>query len=242
MLCLGHVGKLQVSVIHLHEALPTYQLANIHSATAGLPQLSDAQALKLRFLSLLTIASEKASSSNLSYASLCSRLDLESPIDLEHLITQAIYNDLVTGTLNPASQTVIITSVAPLRDPAPGSVQAMIAELNAWSGRCDTVLSNLEEKITKVKSDAEKRARREQKADKQIKAVTEEGGKGAAVSSGGTLAPSKLGLNTRGATKREQADDDDDEDMMDLDEPSRNAGGGRKKSSGSQGMLGRFKR
>ncbi|KAF2170146.1 hypothetical protein M409DRAFT_51901 [Zasmidium cellare ATCC 36951] len=127
-----------------------------YKSTSGLPQLSDAQALKLRFLSLLTIASEKTASSNLSYASLCSRLNLESPIDLEHLITQAIYNDLITGTLNPASQTVIITSVAPLRDPAPGSVQAMIAELNAWSGRCDSVLSDLEAEIKKVKSEAER--------------------------------------------------------------------------------------
>lgn len=209
------------------------------SATAGLPQLSDAQALKLRFLSLLTIASEKTSSSNLSYASLCNRLDLESPIDLEHLITQAIYNDLITGTLNPASQTIIITSVAPLRDPAPGSVQAMIAELNAWSGRCDSVLLDLEAEIKKVKSEAEKRSKREQKAEKQIKAVTEDGKSGViGVGPLGTKGP----MNTRGAMKREQADDDDDEDMMDVDETGRTAGGGRKKSGGGSGMLSRFKR
>lgn len=223
----------------IHSTNPTNPLANVHPATTGLPQLSDAQALKLRFLSLLTIASEKTSS-NLSYASLCSRLNLESPIDLEHLITQAIYNDLITGTLNPASQTVIITSVAPLRDPAPGSVQAMIAELNAWSGRCDSVLSDLEAEIKKVKSEAERRAKREYKAEKQIRAVTDDGKSSAAA--GGALAGGRTGLGSRGATKREQADDDDDDDMMDVDEPGRTAGGGRKKSSGSGGMFGRLKR
>ncbi|KAF2216031.1 hypothetical protein CERZMDRAFT_109831 [Cercospora zeae-maydis SCOH1-5] len=152
-----------------------------YKSTSALPALSDAQALKLRLLSLLSLAAEKGNASTLSYASLCSRLDLSSTVDLEHLVTQAIYSNLITATLNPAAQTVVITSVAPLRDVAPGSVQNMISELAAWSGRCDAVLEQLEEEIQKVKADAEKRAKRESKAEKQIKAVTEQAEKASVI-------------------------------------------------------------
>ncbi|KAI5359256.1 Putative proteasome component (PCI) domain-containing protein [Septoria linicola] len=208
--------------------------------TPHLPVLSDAQALKLRLLSLLSIAAEKGAASNLSYASLCSRLDLSSSVDLEHLVTHAIYSNLITATLNPAAQTVIITSVAPLRDLAPGSVQSMVAELAAWSGRCDAVLEQLEGEIRKVKADAEKRAKREAKTEQQIKAVTEQAEK-ASKSSDGTaggsgIPGSRPGHNTRGAHKRDQADEEADEDAMDVDDGGRTVGG-RKKSAGLLGKL-----
>lgn len=209
-------------------------MLTLRTATSGLPPLADAQALKLRLLSLLTIASEKGAASNLSYASLCSRLDLSSTVDLEHLVTQAIYSNLITATLNPAAQTVIITSVAPLRDLAPGSVQSMVDELAAWSGRCDAVLAQLEGEIKKVKADAEKRAKREAKAEKQIKAVTEQGEK-SGNTGGASILGTRSGHNTRGTNKRDQADDDDEfEDAMDVDDGGR-ASGGRKKS----GFLGK---
>lgn len=204
-------------------------------ATSGLPPLSDAQALKLRLLSLLSFAAEKGNASTLNYASLCSRLDLSSTVDLEHLVTQAIYSNLITATLNPAAQTVVITSVAPLRDIAPGSIQTMVSELAAWSGRCDAVLEQLEAEIQKVKADAEKRAKRESKADKQIKAVTEQAEKGG--KSDGGIMGSRPGPNTRGANKRDQADEDEDyDDAMDLDDGGR-AAGGKKRSGGILGKL-----
>ncbi|KAM3424991.1 hypothetical protein BST61_g6961 [Cercospora zeina] len=206
-----------------------------YKSTSGLPGLSDAQALKLRLLSLLSLAAEKGNASNLSYTSLCSRLDLSSTVDLEHLVTQAIYSNLITATLNPAAQTVVITSVAPLRDVAPGSIQTMVSELAAWSGRCDTVLEQLEEDIQKVKADAEKRAKRESKAEKQIKAVTEQAEKGG--KSDGGIMGSRSGLNTRGISKHNQGDEDEEyDDAMDVDDGGR-AGGGKKKSAGFFGKL-----
>ena len=203
-------------------------------ASSGLPQLSDAQSKKLRLLSLLTIAAEKPTSSslesNLSYSSLCRCLDLESTVDLEHLITEAIYSDLIVATINPASQTIVITSVAPLRDLAPGSVASMISELSAWSGRCDNVLAELEAEIAKVKADAQKRYAREQKAERQIKAVTEASEKG---SSGAGLTTSRGGHNTRGAMRRGD-DADDDDDAMDVDGGM--SAGGKKRSGGGGGI------
>ncbi|WPH05052.1 Hypothetical protein R9X50_00795100 [Acrodontium crateriforme] len=205
-----------------------------YKSLQGLPELSKAQAQKLRILSLLTIASQPATkTSNLTYASLRKQLDLATDFELEQLVTSAIYANLLHATLNPTSQIVVITSVAPLRDLAPGSLSAMISELSAWSGRCDSVLSSLEAEIEKVKSDAKKRATREARADKQIKAVTDAGEKSAGMGQTG----GKITQNPRNTRGRDELDDDDDEDVMDLDGSSLGGGGGKKRSGGAFGRL-----
>ncbi|KAI6908271.1 hypothetical protein KC318_g2250 [Hortaea werneckii] len=192
-----------------------------YSAAQGLPQLSDAQTTKLKLLSLLTIASQKptasSTESNLSYTTLCSRLDLQHPIDLEHLVTQAIYNDLITATLNPDDQTVVITSVAPLRDLAPGSVASMMNELAAWSGRCDAALGDLEREMEKIKAAME---------------GGEKSGSATAHAAGG-----RNGHNTRGAVKRAE-ESEDDGDAMELDGGNTLGGGGGRKRSGGGGAFG----
>lgn len=198
------------------------------TATSGLPDLSDAQTLKLRLLSLLTIASSKTSSTDLTYSSLASRLGLDSPIDLEHLVTQAIYSNLMTATLNPAAQTVVITSVSPLRDLAPGSISTQISQLAAWSQRCDSVLSELEAEIAKVKANAAKRRKEEVRVEKQVKGVIE----AEKNSSSGAMGRTRGAFNMRGQ-------DDDDDDEMDID-----GGMGGKKKGGvggaAAGIFGRL--
>lgn len=147
----------------------------------------------------------------------------------------AIYNDLITAALNPHQQTVIIGSVAPLRDLAPGSVTAMISELEAWSGRCDDVLASLEHEIAAVKARAAARHKREQVVEKQVKAVTDAAEKG----SGGALGQSRTGHNTRGTNKRDGNEDDDYGDSMEID--SGNTGKKRSGGGGGGGLLGRLR-
>jgi COP9 signalosome complex subunit 7 len=196
-----------------------------NASSTPLPALSDAQSRKLRLLSLLTIAAEKTTATtqhNLSYPSLCKRLDLESSRDLEQLVTAAIYDNLITATLNPAAQTVVITSVAPLRDLAPGSVTQLLGELSAWSGRCDSVLADLQAEVAKIETNAVKRAAREQSKDKQIKAATEVSEKTGTI--GGTRGIS------RQSSKMDTLGDGDDEDAMEVDAVG-TSNGGRKRSA-----------
>jgi COP9 signalosome complex subunit 7 len=207
------------------------------TASSTLPALSDVQKRKLRLLSLLTIAAEKPSAStatNLSYSSLCARLDLEYTRDLEQLVTAAIYENLLTATLNPAAQTVVITSVAPLRDLAPGSVGQLLGELSAWSGRCDSVLADLQAEISRIEAEAVKRAAREQRKEKQIKAANETGEKSSGAA-GGTRSGKQLG-----SSKAEAQESADDDDAMELDSSS--GQNGRKKGSAAAagGGGGRF--
>lgn len=200
-----------------------------YKSSTELPRLNDTQILKLRLLSLLSYAAEK--NGDLSYTSLCRRLDLSSTVDLEHLVTTAIYSNLLTATLNPAEQVVLITSVAPLRDLAPGSVKTMLADLAAWSGRCDAVLADLEAEIAKVKTEAAKKAAQDAKLQSKIEIMqekTEKSGKkggGQALGSGkannGKKAPIRSGGNLR------EDDQENDGDAMDIDSHGSTGGKGR---------------
>ena len=188
------------------------------SASGTLPALSDAQAQKLRLLSLLTIAAEKGKPDNLTYTSLLTRLDLSHPSDLESLVTTAIYTNLLTATLNPSTQTVIITSVSPLRDLAPGSISTLLSDLSAWSQRCDAVLEDLQSEILAVEARAMKRSREEARRERQVRAAMEDG-KGA--------------RGTRNSAE-------EDVDAMEVDGAGAGAGAGKKKGGAFQGMMGKL--
>ncbi|TQS32012.1 hypothetical protein Golomagni_07686, partial [Golovinomyces magnicellulatus] len=132
----------------------SYGTFEAYHSTQNLPSLNDAQTLKLRQLTLLSLASDRT---NLSYEVLQRALGLISTRDVESLVITAIYAGLLDATLDPARQTLQVTSVAPLRDLAPASVPDLIASLDNWSSRCSSTLTDLEAHIEKIKADATKR-------------------------------------------------------------------------------------
>ena len=130
------------------------------AGTPDLPDLNEAQTLKLRQLSLLSIASpflpSNTADNALTYPSLMAALGLSDVASLESLITTCIYSNLLTARLSPTSSppTVHITSVAPLRDLRPQSLPALLQILSTWSSRCDSVVTDLESTIAHIKTNA----------------------------------------------------------------------------------------
>ena len=210
------------------------------AAAQPLPPLSDAQAHKLRLLTLLTLAARCSSSTQLTYSNLQQALSLSTSLDLEHLVTDAIYANLLTGTLNPAQQTVVVNSVAPLRDLAPGSVDTMMAELRAWSQRCESVLQDLEAEIARVKKDAAKRAQRDSETAAQIeraeKAAESASGPLRGDGGAGTRSGQRLGGPRSGS--RQDSNDGIGGDAMDIDSGGRAGGtaGSKRSRGGGWGM------
>ncbi|GFP60011.1 COP9 signalosome complex subunit 7a [Trichoderma asperellum] len=129
----------------------SYGSYGTYHATADLPTLNDPQTLKLRQLSLLSLASDRSS---LSYDALQKALGLSSTREVEDLVITAIYAGLLHATLDPARQAVSVTSVAPLRDLAPGTIPDMIGALQNWAGRCQSTLGDLEEQIKSIRDAA----------------------------------------------------------------------------------------
>ncbi|KAL8814617.1 MAG: hypothetical protein Q9223_006170, partial [Gallowayella weberi] len=115
-----------------------------YSSTPNLPPLSEAQAHKLRQLSLLSLST---SPSTLTYTHLLTALSLPSIRALEDLVISTIYAGLIVATLNTQSQRVDVSSVSPLRDLHPSRISQLITTLDTWNGRCVSVLDDLENQI-----------------------------------------------------------------------------------------------
>ncbi|KAJ6443040.1 COP9 signalosome subunit 7 (CsnG) [Purpureocillium lavendulum] len=141
----------------------TYQ--SYRAESTSLPALNDAQSLKLRKLSLLTLARDR---SNLSYDSLQDALGLSSAPELEDLVVKAVYDGLLHATLDPARQAVEVTSIAPLQDLQPGAIPGMIAALDTWSGRCTSTLDDIDAQIKAIRTNAVARAKEKRAADDKM--------------------------------------------------------------------------
>ncbi|KAK6069286.1 PCI domain-containing protein [Seiridium cupressi] len=122
-----------------------------YTSTGNLPPLNEQQMLKLRQLSLLTLAKNPQ---NLSYASLQTSLALSDARAVEELVISATYADLIQAQLDPRNQAVLVSSVSPLRDLAPGSIPSMLANLQEWSSRCTSTLADLEAQIKAIRDTA----------------------------------------------------------------------------------------
>ncbi|TDZ68169.1 COP9 signalosome complex subunit 7a [Colletotrichum sidae] len=215
-----------------HGTYADYLAAAAAAAGNNLPELNPAQTLKLRQLTLLTLAHTR---SNLSYAALQSALDLPSARILEDLVISAIYAGLVDAKLDPARQVVQVDGLAPLRDLAPGAVPNMIKALHAWSARCESTLDDLEAQIAGIRNAAAKRqaekATREARLSKLVDETRKEpdaGSRKLAIGhghGGGERGSGFLGhtsrasrYNKRGSTSMMDNTEEVDDEAMDVDE------------------------
>ncbi|KAL7620735.1 hypothetical protein AAE478_009733 [Parahypoxylon ruwenzoriense] len=223
----------------------------------SLPALNDAQLLKLRQLSLLTLARDPHA--NLTYTALQTSLGLSDARAVEDLVISAIYAGLVAAQLDPRHQAVHVSSVSPLRDLAPNSIPSMLTALRAWSGRCSETLSDLEAQIAAVRESArqrheQQRAREETQArlvedfKKSEQAGVSGPGNGGVHGRGQGNLLSRAVAGLRGGSQRngkrgsgslEPSYDDDDEAMdLDEEEPDEGIDGGSGSGFGGGGFGG----
>ncbi|KAJ6171161.1 COP9 signalosome complex subunit 7 [Penicillium chermesinum] len=139
---------------------------------SGLPQMNDAQTRKLRLLTLISLASEHKP---LTYKTLKSALSLSTNAELETLVTDAIYNSLITATLSPCSSppTVNITAVAALRDALSASQsQHVIGVLSEWETRARHVTLAMDQESTRIKDNVSERAAKNTKHESMLNEAT----------------------------------------------------------------------
>lgn len=212
---------------HTHLALFSHGLYSTYLADPDLPKLNDAQTLKLRQLSLLTLSRDK---SQLTYPRLQTHLGLASARELEDVVISAVYAGVLAARLNPARQEVQVSSVAPLRDVAPPTIPSLVAVLQQWSARCDATLAELERNMATIRADAAVALERKREAESYVEAAVEaeemEGAGGG--SGGGSLSaravrsargrPTPRGAPKRGMMEVDADEEEDDDEAMDLDE------------------------
>ncbi|KAJ5899005.1 hypothetical protein N7495_003749 [Penicillium taxi] len=190
-----------------------------YHATPNLPTLSSKQSLKLRLLSLISLA---VTTKPLTYPLLINALSLSSTTELESLVTTAIYASLISARLSPATTPPLVNvmAVAPLRDVQIQSLPKIISTMAEWEARCSEAVSDLEAEIARVKTHAlDRRVKEEQHQSLMDKAIKkrqeraeEKGGIGRGKGMFGR--PGRLPFGA-GSNKRDAADIERDDGFWD---------------------------
>lgn len=109
----------------------------------SLPPLTPAQTLKLKHLTLVSLSMDKRI---LPYSQLLELLDMQSVRDLEDLIIEAIYQDVIRGKLDQKDNQFEVEYTMG-RDVEPGKIETMLTALQNWASTTAAVLSTLDEKL-----------------------------------------------------------------------------------------------
>ena len=159
-------GKLALLRVFAHGTLPEYR------ADSSLPPLSPAQELKLR---RLTVASLAEKSAVLSYADLRRALELDTIRELEDLlINECVATGVVRGKLDQKKERFEVHE-AMARDVELNAknLGGIIASLEAWREDVRAALAAAEETARRAKDASAKEAERVENVDAAVAAMTQ---------------------------------------------------------------------
>nr|CAG8644225.1 9435_t:CDS:2 [Entrophospora candida] len=111
-----------------------------------LPPLDDAQLNKLKHLSIVSLSEE---AQTIPYDTLLKYFDIPNVRELEDLIIDAIYQDVIKGKLDQKRKQLEVEYTMG-RDLRPGQIDHMLQVLNAWSHTSEEILKSIDAKIIKI--------------------------------------------------------------------------------------------
>ncbi|PFH45402.1 hypothetical protein AMATHDRAFT_160038 [Amanita thiersii Skay4041] len=111
-----------------------------------LPALNPAQIMKLKHLSIVSLAAERRI---LPYSDLLRVLDMPTVRELEDLVIDAIYLDVVRGKLDQKEAQFEVEYTMG-RDLEPGKLESILAALQNWTETTSAVLATLDVKIESI--------------------------------------------------------------------------------------------
>ncbi|KND03258.1 uncharacterized protein SPPG_02310 [Spizellomyces punctatus DAOM BR117] len=149
-------------------AYGTYQ--DYRANAASLPPLNDAQLKKLKHLSIVTLSGDNRT---LNYDLLLQYLDIPNVRELEDLIIDAIYQDLIRGKLDQQKKCLDV-EYAMGRDLRPGQADRILVVLGAWARTSETILTNIDEKIGHITQWNAMHAREQEEYEKLIEQTKKE--------------------------------------------------------------------
>ncbi|KAL0984710.1 hypothetical protein UPYG_G00145700 [Umbra pygmaea] len=110
------------------------------------PRVDPAQRNKLRHLSIISLASNLKC---LPYSLLLQQLELKNVRELEDLLIEAVYCDIIQGKLDQRNQQVEVDcSVG--RDLGPNELPNIANTLQEWCSGCEAVLCGIEEQVSRA--------------------------------------------------------------------------------------------
>jgi len=107
----------------------------------NMPPLTDSMIKKLRLLTIITLANNK--SKKIPYSVLGEELKINNLRDLEDLIIEAIYANLVKGKLDQKANCLEVDSTL-ARDVRMNRIDDISSVLTSWITNCENILANIE--------------------------------------------------------------------------------------------------
>ncbi|ELU07097.1 hypothetical protein CAPTEDRAFT_168475 [Capitella teleta] len=138
--------------------------ADYRSNKADLPELSGTQGKKLQHLTVVSLATKNKC---LPYSLLLAELDIRNVRELEDLIIEVIYADVIRGKLDQQNQQLEV-DYAIGRDIRPEAVSDIVNVLQEWCNGCEAVLSGIETQIIKANSHKETQLRMRQQIETDV--------------------------------------------------------------------------
>ncbi|XP_025083431.1 COP9 signalosome complex subunit 7a-like isoform X2 [Pomacea canaliculata] len=134
---------------------------------ANLPELTPGQLKKLRHLTVVSLATK---SKCIPYSILLEELDIQNVRNLEDLIIEVIYADIIHGKLDQKNQQLEV-DYAIGRDIRPTAITQMISVLQEWCSGCEAVLKGIEDQILKANCSRESQNRLITQMESEVAAI-----------------------------------------------------------------------
>ncbi|CAD7094248.1 unnamed protein product [Hermetia illucens] len=115
----------------------------------------------------LTIVSMAIRAKCIPYSELLEELGMKNVRDLEDLIIEAIYADIIHGKLDQKNSQLEI-DFALGRDIRPDDVHKIAATLQEWCQSCETVLACIEEQINRANTEKARRIKHKEQIEQEI--------------------------------------------------------------------------
>ncbi|XP_064266521.1 COP9 signalosome complex subunit 7a isoform X2 [Passer domesticus] len=131
---------------------------------ANLPPLTEAQKNKLRHLSVVTLA---AKIKCIPYSVLLEQLQLKNVRQLEDLVIEAVYADVLRGSLDQRNQRLEVDySIG--RDIRREELSTITRTLQEWCQGCEVVLSGIEEQVSRANQHKEQQLALKQQIESEV--------------------------------------------------------------------------
>ncbi|KAK9743698.1 PCI domain [Popillia japonica] len=127
-------------------------------------QLTPNQTKKLQHLTIVTLATK---SKCIPYTNLLKELDIKNVRDLEDLIIEAIYADIIHGKLDQKNSQLEVDSAIG-RDIRTEDIDVIVTCLEDWCSACEGVLSCVETQIHRANSEKNKNVQRKTDIEQEI--------------------------------------------------------------------------
>ncbi|XP_054716483.1 COP9 signalosome complex subunit 7b-like isoform X1 [Uloborus diversus] len=131
------------------------------------PELTPAMINKLRHLTIVSLATKDKC---IPYSKLLKELDMKNLRELEDLIIDVIYADIVRGKLDQKNNRLEVDYTLG-RDIRPADIDIVIQVLQEWSDSCETVLNNIENQIIKANTMKDNHLKLKQQIENEVSSI-----------------------------------------------------------------------